>query len=45
MDPQSVANMMVSAFGTAFMGSVPFFTGAFFLVWVFTIPIWILKRL
>jgi hypothetical protein len=24
---------------------VPFFTGVFFLIWVLTIPIWILKKL
>lgn len=36
---------VVSAYTAAFVGSVPFFTGAFFLIWVLTLPIWILKRL
>lgn len=36
---------IVSAFSSAFVGSVPFFTGVFFLIWVLTIPIWILKKL
>lgn len=36
---------VVTAYTTAFVGSVPFFTGAFFLIWVLTLPIWILKRL
>jgi hypothetical protein len=36
---------IVSAFSTAFVGSVPFFTGVFFFIWLLTIPIWILKKL
>lgn len=36
---------IVSAFTSAFTGSVPFFTGVFFFIWVLTIPIWILRKL
>jgi hypothetical protein len=40
-----IVAQIVSAFSTAFIGTVPFFTGVFFFVWVLTIPIWILKKL
>ncbi len=36
---------IVSAFSSAFVESVPFFTGVFFFIWVLTIPIWILRKL
>ena len=40
-----IVQQIISSFSSAFVGSVPFFTGVFFFIWVLTIPIWILKKL
>ncbi len=40
-----IVEQIISAFSSAFVGSVPFFTGVFFFIWVLTIPIWILRKL
>jgi len=40
-----IVEQIISAFSSAFVGSVPFFTGVFFFIWVLTISIWILKKL
>ena len=40
-----IVEQIISAFSSAFVESVPFFTGVFFFIWVLIIPIWILKKL